>query len=750
MALLRLPNELLTLISNHLEIKDISRTCRSCRTLYHALDHILYRLIVNKSEVLFHAVEQGLAPVVEKLLIAGASPDQAMFTYPLYGAVESNSALQDYQLQLTLLEQQNRGIQRNGPRSSQDGLSGQPPSQFWTPLHLAAGLGDNYTVKLLLDHGANINALSHGFCRCEGTPKPRPGPYPELPPMNTAELPWWTPLHTAICHKKYSTAQILVTRGASFQVASRALGSSSNYVTALHSSSCENALDFSKFILEYYQPPINIEDHRGMGPLHWAYKAGHWDMAKWLVLNGADINAHDTNGCTLLLDACAAGRFEEALELIGLGANPSSGFNTTPLHCCCDFIVSPRYRDPPEAVRLAVVKRLVEAGADVNAKNRDDGDTALAVAAERGLVSTVEYLLDAGADLHARGSKGMTPLIRACMCGGQERYQHATVKLLLQRGASTTDVDNEGRNAMEIVCSSENGHPDKFAIIKLLLEYRSPHDASSSPTKSLIFPLFMSHRAEICEYLMKFNTRHPSKKELGSMIFEAIEERNPAYLQFALQFKDAVKVLATKKRLFHALEAGNFKVAHIILEAGAPWEHVSRSRWTSLHHACRGKNTMVVRMLLERGADPNQSTVTGDTPLDLALSQGDLAMFELLLDHGADPFPALVDKSIGKPHIGALLQAVRSKNPSIVEVIMKRDLFRSAPAVEQIRTMYYACNQDSTHECLEALLRGGVDPNMPLLRPCTLDYCLPLQIAKAKKNREAVQLLLKYGATPLE
>ena len=140
MALLRLPNELLTLISNHLEIKDISRTCRSCRTLYHALDHILYRLIVNKSEVLFHAVEQGLAPVVEKLLIAGASPDQAMFTYPLYGAVESNSTLQDYQLQLTLLEQQNRGIQRNGPRSSQDGLSGQPPSQFWTPLHLAAGL----------------------------------------------------------------------------------------------------------------------------------------------------------------------------------------------------------------------------------------------------------------------------------------------------------------------------------------------------------------------------------------------------------------------------------------------------------------------------------------------------------------------------------------------------------------------------------------------------------------------------------
>ncbi|KAI8961701.1 ankyrin [Daldinia sp. FL1419] len=720
---LQLPNELLDLVTQHLDLKDIANACRCSHSFYHAFDPILYRRIGNNIDVLFWAIKLGRARVVEKLLVAGLNPNQVEVEYA--SADDGNPV--------------NHAGRRSRP--------GHLISRTWTPLHLAARLGRDDIIELLLDHGANVNALSRGFCLCRDASDSGYGR--GLHTETGSVLPWWMPLHTAICHKNYSTARILATRGASFQVTMRTEGPPSNYITALHMTSYAGDILFSQFILDHYKPAIDIQDHHGMSPLHWAYRAYKWDMITWLVQHGANINTEDSNGCTLLIDACARGRFHDALKLLDLGAHPYGyGTRPSPLHCCSEARVS---MGEDAGTQLLLAKRLIEAGADLDARTHDLA-TPLILAAVECSVTIAEYLIDSGAVVDARDNLGMTPLMGACKCSGNQNNLFPTIRLLLQRGASTTAVDDSGRTAFEIFCNSVEKHPDVLAIVQLLLEFGSPSNATSNPTASLIRPLFRNGHLEICEYLQCLNTRLPSGEILASMVDEAVAKNDTASLQYLLQFKGTTELLTTQERLFKALESKKYKVAKIILDVGAPWTHVSEFGWSCLLHACQAEDTTLARMLLEKGADPNHSNEEGQTPLDIALERGNPAMCELLLDYGAKPFPEFVNRSTGRPHAGAVFQAVLNGSTQLLEVMIKRDLFRLAPAAEQIRTMHHVCSQKESswsNELLDVLLRGGADPNMPLMRPLTFEYCLPLQVAMLEANNGAVDLLLKYGATPL-
>ena len=87
-----------------------------------------------------------------------------------------------------------------------------------------------------------------------------------------------------------------------------------------------------------------------------------------------------------------------------------------------------------------VVKRLLEAGADPNAKGKGFGDTALHRAACRSL-PICEALIAAGADVNARDGVGMTPLSWSFQSYWEESEEKAvnrieqTTKLLLEAGA---------------------------------------------------------------------------------------------------------------------------------------------------------------------------------------------------------------------------------------------------------------------------------------------------------------------------
>jgi len=130
-----------------------------------------------------------------------------------------------------------------------------------------------------------------------------------------------------------------------------------------------------------------------------------------LIENGADIYGEDEHKVSTLLQASHRGMIDVAKELLGKYAAESVEGKEEWIDAASDEGITPLIAACSEG-HAEVVKLLLDAKADANAKDKDQTNSLMA-AASRGHTEIIDLLLDAGANVNEQNVDGHTALMFA-------------------------------------------------------------------------------------------------------------------------------------------------------------------------------------------------------------------------------------------------------------------------------------------------------------------------------------------------
>ena len=316
-----------------------------------------------------------------------------------------------------------------------------------TALIWAVSYGNTDIAKLLIEHGADINAvLGYGD---------------------------YTALILACFRGNTDIAKLLLEHNADANVKDHR-----GMTALLHACWCGNGcINLIKLLLER-GADVNAVDNMGRSALGFAYRNGYTDIVNLLLKSGADITKVNSKYQEQLKEMVQSlkerqghsdktvPREEPRGELNDSFLSDKTGNNSEEYdYSNCDSQLDVFNFASANGDTEKIRSLLKPGNININ-KTFGDDDTALINACRYGHTEIVRLLLSAGADINMPNWYGNTPFMYGCWSG-----ETKIVKLLIEHGVNIdTDIFLE-------LCSDgttelmEDGSKEHIDMVKLLLEY---------------------------------------------------------------------------------------------------------------------------------------------------------------------------------------------------------------------------------------------------------------------------------------
>ena len=536
-----------------------------------------------------------------------------------------------------------------------------------TPLHLAASHGEQYVVELLLQNGADRQAV------------------------NDKRL---TPFHLAVAEKRPLNVLMLLYDGG-IDLTTRY----DNDTTILQMAALDGNADALKFLIEKgggpadrpanTSPPLTdltARDQQGNTLLHLAAANGDQDVIQLLLQQGADrrvVNARNNTAFHVAIDRRRPSAVLKLLydQRIGLSTRYDGGDSV--LHIAArvgsvdivqffvengadrkalnDKTLAPFHEAISHGRHLNIAKLLYYDGVDLTAASEPGGNSALHFAAEGGAEDVIEFLLSKGADRMAVANQTMTAFHHAVA----SRRDLKVLKLLYQEGIDVAaKLVDDGRTLLHVAALYDSGTED---VIEFLIEKGADRKAMTVAKLVPFHVAIVIRRDPKIVKLLYYDGAETARDPNGN---------TPLHLAAINAYEKGLEGKLNELGILtdgHAVQDGtpiSIYLSHqvkLIFNNSIDVNSKDQYGMSAISSTAWYGKEEVVQFLLDRGADPKAVNDRGWTAFMLAVAESEITTVRLLYRSSSD----LTDTDqFGNSVL--VLAAYRSRGEQVLQFVKER------------------------------------------------------------------------------
>ncbi len=332
---------------------------------------------------------------------------------------------------------------------------------------------------------------------------------------------------------------------------------------------------------------------------------------------------------------CSSSGSRSLAALLLLGASSIALADETGARAVTEVVARPA--PLVEAVRArddAAALRLLQESKSAAQERAVDGTTALHWAVYNDDVALVERLLAAGADVNAKNDYGATPLSQAAVVGNAR-----VIRALLTAGADVESPNADGQTALMVLARTSNVEAARLLLKRGAKANAREHWREQTP--------LMWAAAEAQPAMVKLLVKHGAE-------LDARSKENNFERQITAEPRMQARPSGGFTPLLYAARRGCLECARILVKAGADVNLPDPDGVTPLLLATLNFSFDTAALLIEQGADVNKWDLWGRSPLYAAVDMNTLptggradrpsldkatgiTLIQKLVDAGANP-----------------------------------------------------------------------------------------------------------------